>query len=74
MAALAMNFMSLEKVLILKCLFLPKASLLAVWVREVLAVRTSGSLGNQANIKGSSDLYGVEFPNTKFQNYKIPSY
>jgi mevalonate pyrophosphate decarboxylase len=29
MAALAMNFMSLEKVLILKCLFLPKASLLA---------------------------------------------
>jgi diphosphomevalonate decarboxylase len=39
--------------------------------------RTSGSLGNQANIKGSSDLYGVEFPNTihKISRItKIPSY
>jgi diphosphomevalonate decarboxylase len=33
--------------------------------------------GNQANIKGSSDLYGVEFPNTIHKNFritKIPSY
>jgi diphosphomevalonate decarboxylase len=27
-------------------------------------------LGNQANIKGSSDLYGVEFPNTIHKNFK----
>jgi diphosphomevalonate decarboxylase len=26
--------------------------------------------GNQANIKGSSDLYGVEFPNTIHKNFK----
>jgi diphosphomevalonate decarboxylase len=27
-------------------------------------------LGNQANIKGSSDLYGVEFPPQNFKNYQ----
>jgi diphosphomevalonate decarboxylase len=26
--------------------------------------------GNQVNIKGSSDLYGVEFPNTIHENFK----
>jgi diphosphomevalonate decarboxylase len=56
-------------------LIFTKASLLAVWVREVLA-EVKGQVvvwGNQANIKGSSDLYGVNFQ-IQFKITKIPSY
>jgi diphosphomevalonate decarboxylase len=57
-------------------LILPKASLPRPFAREVFAEAcTSGSEGNQANIKGSSDLLRVEFPNTihkKFQ--ELPRY
>jgi diphosphomevalonate decarboxylase len=57
-------------------LFLPKASFSPVWVREVLA-SVKGQVvvwGNQANIKGSSDLYESNFQIqfTKFQ--ELPRY
>jgi diphosphomevalonate decarboxylase len=51
--------------------YFTKASLLArLGSSACRSKRTSGSLGNQANIKGSSDLYGVEFPNTIHKNFK----
>jgi diphosphomevalonate decarboxylase len=59
-------------------LILPKASLLARLGSGSACVKGQVVVwGNQANIKGSSDLYGVEFPNTihKISRItKIPSY
>jgi diphosphomevalonate decarboxylase len=76
MAALAMNFMSLEKVLnpkMTNAYFYQKASLLARLGSGSACRSVKGQVvvwGNQANIKGSSDLYGVEFPNTIHKNFK----
>jgi diphosphomevalonate decarboxylase len=76
MAALAMNFMSLEKVLnpeMTDAYFYQKASLLARLGSGSACRSVKGQVvvwGNQANIKGSSDLYGVEFPNTIHKNFK----
>ncbi|WP_281637124.1 diphosphomevalonate/mevalonate 3,5-bisphosphate decarboxylase family protein [Flavobacterium marginilacus] len=68
MAALAMNFMSLEKALnpaITEEYFLNKASFLARLGSGSACRSVKGQVvvwGNQANIKGSTDLYGVEYP------------
>ncbi|WP_374174715.1 diphosphomevalonate/mevalonate 3,5-bisphosphate decarboxylase family protein [Flavobacterium tructae] len=79
MAALAMNFMSLEKVLnpeMTEDYFYQKASFLARLGSGSACRSVKGNLvawGNQANIKGSSDLYGVEFPyivHENFNNYQ----
>ena len=76
MAALAMNFMSLEKVLnptMTADYFYQKASFLARLGSGSACRSVKGQVvvwGNQANIKGSSDLFGVEFPNTIHDNFK----
>ncbi len=68
MAALAMNLMSLEKALnpeMTDTYFYQKASLLARLGSGSACRSVKGSLvvwGNQAHIKGSSDLFGVEYP------------
>jgi diphosphomevalonate decarboxylase len=76
MAALAMNLMSIEKVLnpeMTDAYFYQKASLLARLGSGSACRSVKGQVvvwGNQANIEGSSDLYGVEFPNAIHQNFK----
>ena len=76
MAALAMNFMSLEKELnpeMTEAYFYQKASLLARLGSGSACRSIKGQVvvwGNQANIKGSSDLYGTEFPNAIHENFK----
>jgi diphosphomevalonate decarboxylase len=76
MAALAMNFMSLEKELnpeMTEAYFYQKASLLARLGSGSACRSIKGQVvvwGNQANIKGSSDLYGAEFPNVIHENFK----
>ena len=79
MAALAMNLMSLEKALnpsMTDDYFYQKASLLARLGSGSACRSVKGQVvvwGNQANIEGSSDLYGVEFPNeihANFTNYQ----
>lgn len=79
MAALAMNLMSLEKALnpdMTDDHFYQKASLLARLGSGSACRSIKGQVvvwGNQANIKGSSDLYGVEFSNeihANFTNYQ----
>ena len=68
MAALAMNLMSLEKALnpeMTEKYFLQKASFLARLGSGSACRSVKGSLvvwGENENIKGSSDLFGVEFP------------
>jgi diphosphomevalonate decarboxylase len=79
MAALAMNLMSLEKVLnpaMNEDYFYHKASLLARLGSGSACRSVKGSVvvwGNHNNIKGSSDLFGVEFPNAihdSFNNFQ----
>jgi diphosphomevalonate decarboxylase len=79
MAALAMNLMSLEKVLnpeMTEEYFYQKASFLARLGSGSACRSVKGSVvvwGNQTNIKGSSDLFGVEFPyaiHENFNNYQ----
>jgi diphosphomevalonate decarboxylase len=76
MAALAINLMSIEKVLnpeMTDAYFYQKTSLLARLGSGSACRSVKGQVvvwGNQANIEGSSDLYGVEFPNAIHQNFK----
>jgi diphosphomevalonate decarboxylase len=76
MAALAMNLMSLEKVLnpeMTSAYFYQKASFLARLGSGSACRSVKGSVvvwGNHANISGSSDLIGVEFPNAIHDNFK----
>jgi diphosphomevalonate decarboxylase len=76
MAALAMNLMSLEKALnpeMTDEYFYQKASLLARLGSGSACRSVKGQVvvwGNHANIKGSSDLFGVEFPNVIHDNFK----
>jgi diphosphomevalonate decarboxylase len=76
MAALAMNLMSLEKVLnpeMTEDYFYQKASLLARLGSGSACRSIKGQVivwGNHANISGSSDLFGVEFPNAIHENFK----
>jgi diphosphomevalonate decarboxylase len=76
MAALAMNLMSLEKALnpeMTEEYFYQKASLLARLGSGSACRSIKGSVvvwGNQANIKGSSDLFGVEYPYAIHDNFK----
>lgn len=76
MAALAMNLMSLEKVLNPKMTddyFFQKASFLARLGSGSACRSIKGSVvvwGNHANSKGSSDLFGIEFPNPIHDNFK----
>ncbi|MNQ37167.1 hypothetical protein D3C85_507020 [compost metagenome] len=76
MAALAMNLMSLEKALnpeMTDNYFYQKASLLARLGSGSACRSVKGQVvvwGNHANIKGSSDLFGVEFPNAIHDNFK----
>ncbi len=79
MAALAMNIMSLEKALqpdMTEDFFYQKASFLARLGSGSACRSVKGSVvvwGNNTSINGSSDLFGVEFPNTihaNFKNYK----
>jgi diphosphomevalonate decarboxylase len=76
MAALAMNFMSLEKALnpeMTSEYFYQKASFLARLGSGSACRSVKGSVvvwGNHAHIPGSSDLFGVEFPNTIHANFK----
>jgi diphosphomevalonate decarboxylase len=76
MAALAMNFMSLEKALnpeMTEDYFYAKASFLARLGSGSACRSVKGQVvvwGNQANIKGSTDLYGVEYPYTIHENFK----
>ncbi|HSD14613.1 MAG TPA: hypothetical protein VLB74_08190 [Flavobacterium sp.] len=79
MAALAMNIMSLEKVLnpnIPEDYFYQKASFLARLGSGSACRSVKGEVviwGSHAEIKGSSDLFGVEFPSTihnNFNNYQ----
>jgi diphosphomevalonate decarboxylase len=79
MAALAMNFMSLEKALnpeMSEDYFYQKASFLARLGSGSACRSTKGSVvvwGNHKNIKGSSDFFGIEFPyqiHENFQNYQ----
>jgi diphosphomevalonate decarboxylase len=76
MAALAMNFMSLEKALNPKMTedyFYSKASFLARLGSGSACRSVKGQVvvwGNQANIKGSSDLYGVEYPYAIHDTFK----
>lgn len=75
MAALAMNLMSLEKALnpgMTKEYFYQKASLLARLGSGSACRSVKGQVvvwGNHANISGSSDLFGVEFPNAIHANF-----
>jgi diphosphomevalonate decarboxylase len=79
MAALAMNLMSLEKALnpnMTEDYFYQKASFLARLGSGSACRSVKGNVvvwGDHANIKGSSDLFGVEFPNrvhSIFKNYQ----
>lgn len=76
MAALAMNFMSLEKALypdMTEDYFLSKASFLARLGSGSACRSVKGQVvvwGNQANIKGSADLYGVEYPYAIHDTFK----
>ncbi|WP_264535999.1 diphosphomevalonate/mevalonate 3,5-bisphosphate decarboxylase family protein [Flavobacterium sp. N1736] len=76
MAALAMNFMSLERALnpeMTNEYFYRKASFLARLGSGSACRSVKGNVvvwGNQANIGGSSDLFGVEFPHTIHANFK----
>src|SRR4051812_41825017 len=76
MAALAMNFMSLEKALnpeMTEDYFYQKASFLARLGSGSACRSVKGNVvvwGNQANIQGSTDLYGVEFPYAIHDNFK----
>ncbi|MES2240898.1 MAG: diphosphomevalonate decarboxylase [Bacteroidota bacterium] len=76
MAALAMNLMSLEKALnpeMTEDYFYQKASMLARLGSGSACRSVKGEVvawGIQANIKGSSDLFGVEFPYNIHDNFK----
>jgi diphosphomevalonate decarboxylase len=76
MAALALNLMSLEKALnpeMTDNYFYKKASFLARLGSGSACRSVKGSVvvwGNHENIKGSSDLFGVEFPNAIHENFK----
>ena len=76
MAALAMNLMSLEKILnpeMTEGYFYQKASLLARLGSGSACRSIKGQVvvwGNHTNIPGSSDLFGVEFPNAIHTNFK----
>jgi diphosphomevalonate decarboxylase len=76
MAALAMNLMSLERALdpeMTEEYFFQKASFLARLGSGSACRSIKGEVvawGNQANIKGSSDLFGVEFPYAIHDNFK----
>jgi diphosphomevalonate decarboxylase len=76
MAALAMNLMSLEKALnpeMTEDYFFQKASFLARLGSGSACRSVKGSVvvwGNHANIQGSSDLFGVEFPSKIHENFK----
>ena len=76
MAALAMNFMSLEKALhpeMTDDYLYQKASFLARLGSGSACRSVKGSVvvwGNHNNTKGSSDLFGVEFPNTIHDNFR----
>jgi diphosphomevalonate decarboxylase len=79
MAALAMNIMSLEKELnpsMTDDFFYQKASFLARLGSGSACRSVKGNVvvwGNHAEIEGSSDLFGVEFPSnihTNFENYQ----
>jgi len=75
MAALAMNLMSLEKALnpeMTEDYFYQKASFLARLGSGSACRSIKGKIvvwGNHANIQGSSDLFGVAFPNTIRANF-----
>ncbi len=75
MAALAMNLMSLEKILnpeMSEDYFYQKASFLARLGSGSACRSVKGNLvvwGKHKNISGSSDLFGVEFPNTIHANF-----
>ena len=76
MAALAMNLMSVEKLLnpaMTDDYFYQKASFLARLGSGSACRSVKGNVvvwGNHENIKGSSDLFGVEFPNNIHENFK----
>ncbi len=76
MAALAMNLMSLEKALnpeMTEDYFYQKASFLARLGSGSACRSVKGKVvvwGNHNNIQGSSDLFGVEFPNKIHENFK----
>lgn len=80
MAALAMNLMSLEKELsrnfgteMTEEYFYQKASFLARLGSGSACRSVKGKVvvwGKHKNIQGSSDLYGVEFPNKIHENFK----
>ncbi len=76
MAALAMNLMSLEKALhpeMTDDYFYQKASFLARLGSGSACRSVKGKVvvwGNHKNIQGSSDLFGVEFPNAIHENFK----
>jgi len=76
MAALAMNLMSLEKELnpvMTEDYFYQKASFLARLGSGSACRSIKGEVvvwGNHKNIQGSSDLFGVEFPNVIHENFK----
>ena len=76
MAALAINFMSLEKLLnpeMTSDYFYKKASFLARLGSGSACRSIKGSVivwGNHNNISGSSDLFGVEFPGAIHENFK----
>ncbi|MGA9636980.1 diphosphomevalonate decarboxylase [Flavobacterium sp.] len=76
MAALAMNLMSLEKALrpeMTEDYFYQKASFLARLGSGSACRSVKGEVvvwGDQANIIGSTDLYGVEYPHAIHDNFK----
>jgi diphosphomevalonate decarboxylase len=76
MAALSMNIMSLEKALnpnMTEEYFYQKASFLARLGSGSACRSVKGSVvvwGNHAEINGSSDLFGVEFPSNIHPNFK----
>jgi diphosphomevalonate decarboxylase len=80
MAALAVNFMSIEKLLYRNFgtemtdeYFNKKASFLARLGSGSACRSIKGNIvvwGNHKNIKGSSDLFGVEFPNKIHDNFR----
>ncbi len=76
MAALAMNLMCLEKALnpeMTEEYFYQKASFLARLGSGSACRSVKGEVvvwGNQANIKGSSDEYGAEYPYRIHENFK----
>jgi diphosphomevalonate decarboxylase len=76
MAALAMNFMQIEKTLhpeMTDEFFYKKASFLARLGSGSASRSIKGNIvvwGNHKEIEGSSDLFGVAFPNTVHDNFK----